>query len=122
MPLSFVEKDWKRHFRSYAVHERYGFEFKSLYGKRQIEGPVNVFLVSCIFATSFTWNSGHNFRPDFFFNFDHKYRSIDAFWADQAPGGLDTLSGTAYPEAAWEVKVFLGFSWDFFANGVMCME
>ena len=32
MPLSFAEKDWKRDCCSYTVHERYVFEFESLYG------------------------------------------------------------------------------------------
>ena len=44
---------------------------------------------------------GTIFYPDFFFNFDHKYRSVDGIWADQVPGRSGTLFGTAYPEVAW---------------------
>ena len=40
------------------------------------------------------------FYPDFFFNFDLNFRSMDGIWADQAPGRPGTLFGTAYPEAA----------------------
>ena len=70
---------------------------------RQTEGPVTVFLLSWSFATSFIWNSGHNFLPfypDFFFNFDLNFRSMDGIWADQAPGRPGTLFGTAYREAS----------------------
>ena len=68
---------------------------------RQTEGPVTVFLLSWSFATSFIWNSGHNFLPRFFFQLWSQFPFNFRIWADQAPGWPGTLFGTAYPEAAW---------------------
>ena len=61
---------------------------------------MTVFLASWFFATSFTWNSGHNFLPQFFFSFHYKFRSVDGIWADQAPGRPGPPFGTPYSEAA----------------------
>ena len=88
---------------------------------RQTEGPVNVFLVSCLFPTSFTWNSGHNFYPDFFSTLITNWVHSAVFGLTRLPVGLARFSAPSIlkPLESW---VFWGFHGILLANGVVCME
>ena len=98
MAFLFTEMDWKRNCCSYTVHECYVFEFKCLYG---IQKGLWMFFSYHASLPLLSLGTGDTiFFSKFFFSFDHKFRSIDGVWADQAPGRPGTLFGSAYREAA----------------------
>ena len=55
----------------------------------QTEGRVNVFPVSCFLPLLPLGTRDTTFYP-VFFNFDHKFHSVDCIWADQAPSRFGT--------------------------------